>query len=308
MSSFPRFNRFPPEIRHHIWEDALHTEAEDRYVLVHRSSLKVIPHKRSTRSAVMVTNREARYCALRFYDIKLDVWTIEMDFDYDAEFREHSKAFPLHYSPLLSRLGNDPMAYWQGRHGKEIRKRFASRFWSRHMKGKVLETIESRFKRPAQLNVGNKRVGCVFLSSQFDKFTLSSTNFNFLKPDVCIDTILQREENKVYHKAQNRHRIRHTTIKIPSRALQQIRCVVDAFYSYDKNNNHKCGGSHWASKQWRLRIFKNADQLYRAALNVIPAKPLRFEPSQGLVQWKRTEPGSQHKFICTCSDQNEEGV
>ncbi|KAK8108200.1 uncharacterized protein PG998_010213 [Apiospora kogelbergensis] len=322
MSSFPRFNSFPPEIRHHIWEDALHTEAEDRYILVHRSSLKVIPHKRSTRSAVMVTSREARYCALRFYDVKLDVWTVDIDFEYDYEAENFSKVFPPSNDPQLSHLGNDPMAFWQGRYGKKAREIFATRFWHHFMRDRALEVIESRFRTPAQLDFGNEQIGCVFLSSQFDKFTLSSyaqspttaasrrDMYRSLELDVCVDALLQREENKVFRRSQDgdQHGIPHTTIKIPSRALQKIRCVVDTFFCYDLNTQHRCGGSHWNDRQWRLGSFKAADQLYRAALNVIPAKPLRFEQSQGLAQWKRTKPGSQHKFICTCSDQNEEDV
>ena len=52
MSTFIRFGHLPTELRFMIWEEALREEAESRYVLVHRTSMKVLPHKTSNRTAL----------------------------------------------------------------------------------------------------------------------------------------------------------------------------------------------------------------------------------------------------------------
>ncbi|KAK8094968.1 hypothetical protein PG997_001653 [Apiospora hydei] len=82
MPTFTCFNKLPPELRHMVWNEALLEEVESRFVLVHRVSMKVLPHKKTNKSAILAANQESRGRALKFYDMQLEVWTfapIEVD-------------------------------------------------------------------------------------------------------------------------------------------------------------------------------------------------------------------------------------
>ncbi|KAK8087420.1 hypothetical protein PG994_002394 [Apiospora phragmitis] len=91
MSSPASFSSLPLEIRQMIWKEALHEEIESRMVIVHRVTMRVMPHT-STKSLVMNTNQESRNYALRyFYDVKLDVWTLAVNFNPHTEVVEYGK-------------------------------------------------------------------------------------------------------------------------------------------------------------------------------------------------------------------------
>ncbi|OTA87774.1 hypothetical protein M434DRAFT_15333 [Hypoxylon sp. CO27-5] len=71
VASFP-FNKFPAEIRFLIWEEALREESSERLVIIDHSTQKVIPFK-SLVSPMLTVNKESRYFAVRFFDMKLVV-------------------------------------------------------------------------------------------------------------------------------------------------------------------------------------------------------------------------------------------
>lgn len=70
-----------------VWDQALLEEVEIRFVLVHRVSMKVLPHNNSTKSAILGVDKQRRAYALKFYDVKLDVWTFDTSTNYDYEFK-----------------------------------------------------------------------------------------------------------------------------------------------------------------------------------------------------------------------------
>ncbi|KAK8113065.1 hypothetical protein PG984_013591 [Apiospora sp. TS-2023a] len=72
MTTFPQFTRLAPELRQMIWDSALENEAENRIVLVHRDSLRVVPSK-SLISPLKSVNKESRKRALEHYNVKIDI-------------------------------------------------------------------------------------------------------------------------------------------------------------------------------------------------------------------------------------------
>ncbi|KAK8026183.1 hypothetical protein PG990_004006 [Apiospora arundinis] len=72
MAAFPLFKSLPPELRCKVWEEALREEVEARTVIVHRVTMRVMPHP-STRSMIMNVNQESRHYAMNiFFDVHLD--------------------------------------------------------------------------------------------------------------------------------------------------------------------------------------------------------------------------------------------
>ncbi|KAK7911636.1 hypothetical protein PG985_014117 [Apiospora marii] len=74
MSTFPKFSSLAPELRHMIWDMALENEADNRIVLVHRLTLRVLPSK-SLISPIMAVDKESRERALTHYNVKLSIST-----------------------------------------------------------------------------------------------------------------------------------------------------------------------------------------------------------------------------------------
>ncbi|KAK8063787.1 hypothetical protein PG996_008439 [Apiospora saccharicola] len=72
MKTFPQFTRLAPELRQMIWDSALENEAENRIVLVHRASLRVVPSK-CLISPLKSANKESRERALKHYNVKMDI-------------------------------------------------------------------------------------------------------------------------------------------------------------------------------------------------------------------------------------------
>ncbi|KAK7909152.1 hypothetical protein PG985_015030 [Apiospora marii] len=75
MAEFTLFSGFAPEIRRMIWRHALEEESSSRMVLVHESSLRIMPSK-SLISSIMRASQESRDCAREFYNVQVDVYAL----------------------------------------------------------------------------------------------------------------------------------------------------------------------------------------------------------------------------------------
>ncbi|KAI2472734.1 hypothetical protein F4781DRAFT_444437 [Annulohypoxylon bovei var. microspora] len=82
-SSFP-FNNFPKELRLLIWEEALLQESSERIVLLTPAHFQIIPSK-SLVSPMLTVNKESRYCALKFFDLKLPLFKLPDSATYNSE-------------------------------------------------------------------------------------------------------------------------------------------------------------------------------------------------------------------------------
>lgn len=90
-TTFPRFDRLPPELRFKIWHEFLRNEAASRIVLVHGlvpknplqleedeltvPELRIMPLKRLI-SPLMMVSRESRVEALRHYQTRVDITSL----------------------------------------------------------------------------------------------------------------------------------------------------------------------------------------------------------------------------------------
>ncbi|KAK6824630.1 hypothetical protein PG987_012124 [Apiospora arundinis] len=278
-STFTRFGSLSPEIRCMIWEEALHDEAGSRYVFVHRTSLKVLPHKPSTRSAIKEATREARDCALKFYDIHLDVWTFAPSVDYDRDIQLFLDGMPW----LRQLYYQHPMDMWRGLHGEDKRSQIASIFWQSTFRESMRDLIEHHLKTPPHQTANSQQAGRIFVSSKHDNFVMSS---NIVIPqlvrefsiDLCTLLFL-RPHHDHFFRVDNRdnwYDSQHMTVEIPSKAFQQIRPVVATPCSCDPDNPHRCGPFPWNTKQWKLGTFKRVEQLYRAVFDNAPTRGLGF--------------------------------
>ncbi|KAK8076993.1 hypothetical protein PG996_003163 [Apiospora saccharicola] len=315
MAGFPKFLKMAQELQDHVWDQALLAEVESRFILVQRVSMKVLPHKNSTRSAILGVDRQVRAYALKFYDIKLDVWTFDASVDFGHEFDLFLR-FPRGLEVEIQR-GMDPRAMAHGAYGSEALRKFRECFWEYRFRDDLHQSVLSNLMRAPSRTLGSKKKGAVYLNSQLDKFTLSG-NVQPIQPstriwnvDVCIETFMRRRERLIRGRTRglNDYNPRHMTVRIPRQAMERIRKVVST-YLYNLHNGlepeHVCGPAHMQERQWKLGSFRGANQLYTANMNRIPANNLKFEESQRLVEWKRTEPPAALPFICACADAEAE--
>lgn len=129
--SFPKFAKLPPELRHRVWDEALREEIESRLLLVHRTTMRVIPQK-GTQSLDMNANREARYYArLKYYDVKLDVWSVDVDFHIRNEIYEFGSTPTGRYHTAG---GLSPMSVYRGIYGELLQNQFTASLWFNHLR------------------------------------------------------------------------------------------------------------------------------------------------------------------------------
>lgn len=162
------FGSLPPELRQEIYRLALREEAASRMVIVHRKTMRVMPHK-STKARVMNINRESRAYAQRyFYDIKLDVWTLAVDCDAAAELKKFGD----------TTSGRREFVYQH--HSEDARSILTTCFWNQHLQ----PTFHSRLVGLMQVSTKNmegradtERRGAVYVSSKHDLFALTNKSF-----------------------------------------------------------------------------------------------------------------------------------
>ncbi|KAK8009433.1 hypothetical protein PG991_011984 [Apiospora marii] len=311
MATLTCLHRLPQELKDMVWDQALLEEVESRFVLVHRASMKVVPHKNTTPSAILGVDRERRAYALKFYDLKLDVWTFETSTNYDRVFNNF-----LRYPHGLARYmqqGISPLRMAQGVYGPEARRIMNESFWQSHLRADLHETVITQLTKSPANTPGSLSKGTVYLSSQFDKFTLSN-NIKIRQPlgawnvDLCVYNFLRKHERRVLGATRNlnEYESHHMTVRIPKQAMERIRRVVHTYYINGPEPAHVYGQTRMRERQWKLGSFKGANQLYTANMKHIPADNLRFEESQRLVEWKRTGPTAALPFVCACGEEDSE--
>ncbi|KAK7963875.1 hypothetical protein PG988_010849 [Apiospora saccharicola] len=149
MATFDPFTRLVPELQLMVWKEALNNEAQARVVLVHRDSLRVIPSKRLM-SQLMQVNHQARDLALRYYDIKLDV-----------------------FKPTLARPIMDPQTwYWRGDGFYANRGENTPEDWEKYVRHETHQDALERLTANED-DIHTKPKGCIYLSSDIDTFSLS---------------------------------------------------------------------------------------------------------------------------------------
>ncbi|KAK7977094.1 hypothetical protein PG988_004584 [Apiospora saccharicola] len=297
MSSFTPFNGLAQELQDHILDQALLEEIENRFVLVHRVSMKVLPHKRTTRSAIMGVDKQRRAYALRwFYDVQLEVWTFPTSTDYSRAFDIFCR-FPYGLEGPIQQ-GMTPLRMAQGVYGPAARNEFRECFWEYRLRGDLHQHILSQLQRAPSRVQGSVLKGKIYLSSQFDKFALSN-NIEVRQPtyywhvDLCINHFLRNHERHIrgVTRSPNDYNGRDMmSVRIPRRAMDRIRRVVSTYYFRGLEPEHLPG----------------ANQLFTANMQRIPAASMSFQASQRLIEWKRTDPPAALPFVCACPEAEEE--
>lgn len=190
------------------------------------------------------------------------------------------------------------MRMFQGVYGPNARQRANECFWESRLRFEKHEQILNQIKRAPAHTPGSRMVGTVYLSSEFDKFTLSN-NIQVRQPklrewhvDLVIHNLLRKHERRVLRATRelNEYDSRHMTVRIPKQAMERIRRVVYTYFVNGPESEHVCQQAHMRERQWKLGSFKGANQLYTANMERIPDTTLSFEDSQRLIEWKRTRP------------------
>ncbi|KAK8038597.1 hypothetical protein PG993_007008 [Apiospora rasikravindrae] len=302
MSTFPMFKKFPPELRCMIWEEALREEVESRFVFVHRVSMKVLPHKNTNKNAIMATNQESRGRALRFYDIRLDVWTfapINRGYTYAREIDLYCGP-RIMWPGVLTREEINALFTRQG----------VERPWALRSFNEIRGRVSNQLKQAPRHTPGSRLVGRIYLNSELDKFTLSD-KIQVYRPDrnwplgLVVHYFLKEHENRFRGAMGDRDKyvIRYMTVCLPKRALERIRRVIKTYWTDEPDEEHVCQTATKKDRDWKLGSFKGADQLYTLPMEEIPAEGFKIgEVAQNLIEWKRTGPNAPLPFVCACGD------
>lgn len=284
------FDRLPPELRQMIWQIALEEETESRTIIVHRPTMRVLPHK-TARNLVMNVNQESRSYALRlFYDFQVDIRTLEVDFSLIDDM-------------VLYGYDQDSLGAFRG------------------IGGDVLELLRA----PAGTS---QPKGTIFLHSQRDRFALASTNkdtdilWRILRVDMCqrafipnyiISDICMALDANPRHKSRNfvlnpakfgnDFFSRYMGGKLPNKAVKRIRRVV---HLHAEPLTHTCGtAAKLRARDWKLGTFKGAQQLCTTRLDYI-ASPTDLG-MRNLLEWSKTKADGHVSFGCTCQNAKAQG-
>ncbi|KAK8038596.1 hypothetical protein PG993_007007 [Apiospora rasikravindrae] len=333
MSSFNCFQQLFPELRQMIWHEALNEEVESRMIIVHRSSMRVMPHK-STQSIVMNATRESRYYAKRlFFDVHLKVRNIHVNYDIAAEIMEYGN----NVYGWRTGGGRKTLEMVRGEHGEPLRAWFASGFWRDHVLPKmgayVTKLLDTAPQHMDRLGYGRsgKLTGTIFLSSRRDRFALTSTNksvgmpWDLVNVEICTRAILRDQMYKGYCQAvedsmrlnfnranydsgrpdnwKNEFWSRHMAGRLPPDVVRRIRRVVHLHSSTLEMGSwpHTCGeDSALHDGDWKLGSFTSAKELYTARLPVI--LNTADLGARNLLEWDKTarEDGTM-SFTCMCN-------
>ncbi|KAK7921568.1 hypothetical protein PG985_009590 [Apiospora marii] len=344
MSTFHCFERLAPELRQMIWDLALREETESRLVIVHRPTMRVMPHP-SLKMTVMNACPESReYAQEHFYKVKLDVRTLvpaTLSIPYElAAFVSKPAAQRPWY------IGRDFMGIYSGDFGQWIQAEFRYYFWLFQLAPKFREDVAKllRTPGPGMAVAGDARSGIckgtIFLSPEHDLFALgqtfhlrTGTRPNPWGIDLCERAFLRDQRHLDYAQAQDQfERIvlerpspapftawnpnteflaRHIADKLPRSVRQKIRRLVNL------HTNHTAGSplrhiheeQPMRARDWDLRAFKGAHQLYTAQMVAVPSDG--SQGYQNLLEWKLVEDANgsvTFKCICDKGDgQNSQG-
>ncbi|KAK7947815.1 uncharacterized protein PG986_008701 [Apiospora aurea] len=337
MSSFPCFERLPLELRQMIWHEALNQEVDSRMIIVHRNSMRVMPHP-SNKSVVMNTTRASRrYATKLFFDVHLKVRNLHVDYDAAAEIMKYGDTI---YG-WRAAGGRDALEVARGHHGEPKRARFAHRFWRDHVLPKIgndvdklLQTAPNKMDRVGYGRSG-RVTGTIFLSSKRDRFALTSTKkcrdmpWDLVHIEICARAIIR---DQIYHgysqvlqdnnglnfnspnytvprpeNWESEFVSRNMTGLLPKKIVRRIRWVVHLrTIPQETSRAHTCGASsHLGARDWKLGSFKNAQELYTADLTVILSSD--DLGARNVLKWKKNvREGGSLSFTCMCSHGQED--
>lgn len=330
MSSFHCFERLAPEMRQMIWDLALREETESRLVIVHRPTMRVMPHP-SLKMTVMNACPESReYAKKHFHKVKLEVRTLVpavLSIPYEiAAFASTPAAQRLDF------VGKGFMNMYSGRYGQRKQVEFRYDFWRRHLLPKLHGHVTKLLQTPGphmSAVAGDARSGIckgtIYLSPEHDRFALdrnasgSVCERAFLHDQLCLDyaPVLEQYERLVLARQHPRHstrwhpdaefHARHIADKLPESAMQTIRRVVSLHTGPGAGDTqrHVCEQHRLHDREWKLRSFGGAQQLHTARMYAVPADS--GQGYQNLVEWKRVEGANGSvTFKCMCSNRHEE--
>jgi len=80
-SSFPQFNKFPPEVRDRIWA---HSLTHERILKIYSEENRVEVRERIALSKLFVTNRDSRAAAKKFYRVHIPCTYVHMTSTYNG--------------------------------------------------------------------------------------------------------------------------------------------------------------------------------------------------------------------------------
>lgn len=332
--SFTKFPELAPELRLKIWDAALRQEIEDRLIIVHCHTMRVIPHT-STRSQVMRVNQESRHHARTFYyDVKLKVWTADVSvMNIPTEIVEFGKT-----SLGWSYHGDThPRSINKGLLGGHKRLPIAADMWlhqlRRELQISVNRMLDTPFRRPGQGRP--RRQGWVFVSSQHDRFALAGPTHTdnpswddhaidlcekaFLRDYICGPTreVMQESTSPPSTSAPQDYGVadyfqaRHMADPLTQPVQMRIRHVVYLRDQYRLATSgairHVCGPSTPTlnAGNWDLDAFKGARFLYTGYMDTIPSSKNLLGPNK-LVEWKKSEMDTGRLvFTCLCKSGGE---
>lgn len=282
-------------------------------VIVHRKTMRVMPHK-STTTQVMKINQESRAYAQRyFYDIKLDVWTLAVDYDYATELHKYE-------STQDGRKQREALSP----NDAADEAMFTADFWLYHLRYKLhhslVEKLEIRAK-DMEGRTDTKRKGAIYLSSKHDRFALTKKSFAGRGPwghwlvDMCERAFLRDHIGVSMNQAlATRNRLnphwpypyigsgdmgseflaRHMSGRLLPSVLKKIRQVV--YLREYGTELHDCGTDYMSTQDWKVgTCFKGAETFYTAKMITIPSTA-ELQP-QHLFEWKKSDKVSS--FRCS---------
>ncbi|KAK8076995.1 hypothetical protein PG996_003165 [Apiospora saccharicola] len=285
------FSSLPPELRQMIWKEALEEEVDSRIIVVHRSTMRVLPHP-SSWNRVMHVNQESRAYALRlFYDFKVELRPFEVDFSLIDEMALYGEA---------ENIFRD----------RNIMKPYRA----------VGSDVLKQLRRPIRRSI--EPTGTIYMHSQRDRFALASTKKDMEMPwrimridmierafvpdgvisDLC--TGMDADRSRDYN--VNLSRIGSSNFfstrmggKLPGKAVKRIRRVVHLHAGNQRE--HTCGtNDKLCARNWKLGTFKGAQELSTARLDYIDC-PTDLGVRK-LLGWSKTEANGRVSFACTCQN------
>ncbi|KAK8133468.1 hypothetical protein PG984_005480 [Apiospora sp. TS-2023a] len=312
MSSFDCFQRLAPELRQMIWDHALHEEAESRLVIVHRPTMRVIPHP-SLEMKVMNANQESReYAQNHFYKAKVKVRTlVPVVLSIPNEIASFAST-PAAQDPWYNQ--KCLMGIYSGLYGQRLQAEFRFDFWHSHLVPKLREHVTKLLETPGRQMMavaGDSRSGIkkgtLFLSPEHDRFAIchdyADVHKNLARVVLGLQQPLFTPENP-----EDQLLARHIADRLPKRVLQKIRRVVSLHAGPEAGDRltHVCGEHLMRSREWKLRSFKGAHQLYTAHMLAVPNDMSHSQGFQNLLEWERVDVNGAVTFKCMCEGQRAE--
>lgn len=327
-----------------VWDEALREEIDSRLILVHRTTMRVVPHE-GTQSLVMTVNRESRYYArLMYYDVKLDIWSVDVHFDVESEvYAYDSKPAGQYWTAGLL-----PMGVYRGLYGELRRAQFTASLWRNQIKPSIHSSIRrllnTRSTQKLKEEEGSRQEGCIFVSSQHDRFALArttrtsdDTSWRDWSVDMCVRAFMRdyvcsdmrqafRDCARLMPRAHKnmddvnedaspvdyleQFQATHMAERLPRAVQRRIRHVVNLGahprLQTAGHVQHVCGPSRFYPRDWKLGTFTGARYLYTGYMLTISSSKDLLGPNR-LVEWAKNEgENGRPSFSCVCKVEDDE--